>query len=93
MSRRICFVTGSRADYGHLAPVMSEAKAHPGLTLQTVVTGQHLDTRYGGTWEIIAEDGYTIDDKADLALGGDSRWTWPAWLGAVSEPLRKALTA
>ncbi len=72
MSRRICFVTGSRADYGHLAPVMSEAKAHPGLTLQTVVTGQHLDTRYGGTWEIIAEDGYTIDDKADLALGGDS---------------------
>lgn len=72
MSRRICFVTGSRADYSHLAPVMAAVHAHPELTMQTVVTGQHLDARFGETWTVLADDGYIIDDKVDLELGTDT---------------------
>ena len=72
MSRKICVVTGSRADYGHLAPVMAAAKAHSDLSLQIVVTGQHLDSRYGLTWTAIEDDGFVIDDKVDLSLGDDT---------------------
>ena len=72
MSRRVCVVTGSRADYGHLAPVMSAIDNHPKLALQTVVTGQHLDSRYGSTWSVIEDDGFAVDDKVDLSLGTDT---------------------
>lgn len=72
MSRRICFVTGSRADYGHLSSVISAVAHHPDLTLQIVVTGQHLDDRYGQTWQSVVEDGYTIDDKVDIGLQSDT---------------------
>ena len=72
MSRRICFVTGSRADYGHLSSVIEATQAHGDLTLQIVVTGQHLDPRFGETWTAIVDDGYAIDDKVDLALGDDT---------------------
>ncbi len=72
-TRRICVVTGSRADYGHLAPVMRAIKADPDLALQVIVCGQHLDQRFGETWRAIAQDGFEIDARVDLALGDDSR--------------------
>ncbi len=72
MTRRICFVTGSRADYGHLSSVMAAVQKHDGLALQTIVTGQHLDNRFGDTWTVIAEDGFGIDERADLELGADT---------------------
>ena len=72
MSRSICVVTGSRADFGHLGPVMAAIAAHPNLILQTIVTGQHLDSRYGNTWTEIENNGFVIDDKVDLALGSDT---------------------
>lgn len=72
MTRRVCFVTGSRADYGHLAPVIAVTQSHPGLTAQIIATGQHLDERFGETWSAILDDGFTIDDKVNLALGNDS---------------------
>ncbi len=72
MSRCICVVTGSRADYGHLAPVMITIRAHPELSLQIVVTGQHLDPRYGATWSALEDDGFSIDEKVELSLGQDT---------------------
>ncbi len=72
MSRKICVVTGSRADFGHLAPVMKAIANHPDLVLQTVVTGQHLDCRYGDTWHEVTDAGFTIDEKVNLALGEDT---------------------
>lgn len=72
MSRRICFVTGARADYGHLASVIAAVAARTDLTLQLVVTGQHLDPRYGETWQSVVDDGYAIDDKVDLDLESDT---------------------
>lgn len=72
MSRRICFVSGARADYGHLSSVIAAVAAREDLALQLVVTGQHLDSRYGETWHSVIEDGYAIDDKVDLALQSDT---------------------
>jgi UDP-hydrolysing UDP-N-acetyl-D-glucosamine 2-epimerase len=66
--RNICVVTGSRADYGHLSPVMHAVEAAPTLTLQAVVCGQHLEARFGETWKAIASDGFEIAEKVDIGL-------------------------
>jgi UDP-hydrolysing UDP-N-acetyl-D-glucosamine 2-epimerase len=70
--RTICVVTGSRADYGHLQPVMQAIAADPALKLLTIACGQHLDPRFGETWKAIAADGFTIDSKVDIALTDDT---------------------
>lgn len=56
--RRICIVTGSRADYGHLYWLMREVQADAGMQLQLVVTGAHLSARWGATHKTIEEDGF-----------------------------------
>ena len=72
MIKRVCVVTGSRADYSHLSPVIDAIKLHPKLTLQLIVTGQHLDKKYGSTWVNIKNDGHKIDQKIDIGLKSDT---------------------
>ena len=73
MTRRICVVTGSRADYGHLQPVMEAMRQDSDLALQVLVCGQHLDSRFGDTWKAIAADGFDIQGKVGPSLTDDSR--------------------
>lgn len=70
--RTICVVTGSRAEYGLLSPVMRGIADHPSLSLQLVVTGSHLSAAHGKTFHAIERDGFTIDERVDLSLSGDS---------------------
>ena len=49
MSRKICVITGSRAEYGLLRWVMQGIKEHPDLTLQLIATGMHLSEDFGMT--------------------------------------------
>jgi GDP/UDP-N,N'-diacetylbacillosamine 2-epimerase (hydrolysing) len=42
MTRKICVVTGSRADYGLLRSVMQGIKNDPNLIIQVIATGMHL---------------------------------------------------
>ena len=72
MIKRVCVVTGSRADYSHLSPVINAIKSHPKLALQLIVTGQHLDKKYGSTWLNIINDGHKIDQKIDIGLKSDT---------------------
>ena len=69
--RKICVVTGSRAEYGLLHWLMKEVAADPALRLQLVVTGSHLSRRFGLTIREIEADGFRIDERVDLDLGGD----------------------
>lgn len=46
---RICFVTGTRAEFGLMRTTLQAIAAHPALKLQIVVTGMHLDPRHGRT--------------------------------------------
>lgn len=85
MSRRICAVTGSRADYGLLLPVLHAIRAHPGLQLQLAVTGSHLEDRFGRTVARIEQDGFDINAAVPLGLDGDDAVTVTRALGnAVS---------
>lgn len=70
--RTICVVTGSRADYGHLQPVMRAIEDDAQLDLNVVVCGEHLDARFGETWKVIAADGFDIAAKVDIELAEDT---------------------
>ncbi|HOT27700.1 MAG TPA: UDP-N-acetylglucosamine 2-epimerase [Candidatus Ozemobacteraceae bacterium] len=70
--RKICVITGSRAEYGLLSPVMRAIREHPALALQIIATGAHLSADHGNTFRAIEEDGFVIDERVDLKLAGDA---------------------
>jgi len=72
MKRRICVVTGSRAEYGLLKWVMSGVQASDSLELQLVVTGTHLSPEFGLTYQEIERDGFVIDRKLEMLLSSDT---------------------
>lgn len=72
MSRKICVVTGSRADYGLLRWVMQGIKDAPTLTLQVIVTGMHLSPEFGLTYREIEKDGFQIDRRIEMLLSSDT---------------------
>ena len=63
MSRKICVVTGSRAEYGLLRWVMEGIQQAPDLELQIIATGMHLSPEFGLTFQQIEADGFKIDAK------------------------------
>ncbi len=70
--RRICVVTGSRAEYGLLRCLMDEIRGDSELQLQIAVTGTHLSPRFGHTYREIEADGFAIDSKVEMDLEDDS---------------------
>jgi UDP-N-acetylglucosamine 2-epimerase (non-hydrolysing)/GDP/UDP-N,N'-diacetylbacillosamine 2-epimerase (hydrolysing) len=70
--RKICVVTGSRADYGLLFWVMKGIQDDPDLTLQVAVTGMHLSPDFGQTSRTIEAEGFPVAARVDSLLPGDS---------------------
>lgn len=81
--RKICVVTGTRAEYGLLFWLMKEINADRALQLQLIVTGAHLEARFGNTAEIIEADGFTVDARVPLDLEDDSQVTIACASGAA----------
>jgi len=72
MKRKICVVTGSRADYGLLKLVMKGIKVDPNLALQIIATGMHLSPTFGLTYKEIEGDGFVIDYMVESLLLSDT---------------------
>lgn len=72
MSNRVCVVTGSRAEYGLLSPLLEALRADESFELQLLVTGSHLSPEFGLTYREIEADGYTIDEKVEVVLSSDT---------------------
>ena len=70
--KKVCVVTGSRADYGLLRCVMSGLRDSERCDLQIVATGMHLASEFGYTWRSIEADGFDIDWKVEMLLGADT---------------------
>ena len=70
--KKVCVVTGSRADYGLLRGVMARLQVSPTCKLQVIVTGMHLANEFGQTWSTIESDGFSIDWKVEMLLGSDT---------------------
>lgn len=71
MKRKICVITGARAEYGLLKWVMKEIQQSKVLDLQVIVTGQHLSTKHGLTYREIEQDDIHIHHKIDMQLESD----------------------
>lgn len=72
MKRKVCVVTGTRAEYGLLRWVMEGVRAHAGLQLQVAVTGMHLAPEFGLTVREIEHDGFAIDEGVEMLLSSDT---------------------
>ena len=72
MKRKICVVTGTRAEYGLLRWVMQGIKDDPELELQIIVTGMHLSPTFGLTYKEIESDGFQIDYRIETISELDS---------------------
>ena len=71
-ARKICVVTGSRAEYGLLKSLINEVHQNDGLLLQLIVTGAHLAPEFGLTYREIEKDGFQIDAKIEMLLSSDT---------------------
>lgn len=68
--KKICVVTGSRAEYGLLHPLLKRLAAEPGFTLLLVATGAHLEPRFGSTYREIEKDGFRLAAKVRTSASG-----------------------
>ncbi len=70
--RRVCFVTGSRAEYGIIYWVLRELERNPNVDLQIIVTGMHLSPEFGLTFRQIEQDGFVVSTKVEMLLSSDT---------------------
>ena len=69
--KKVCVVTGTRAEYGLLFWLMKEIEADKELELQIIVTGMHLSPEFGLTYKQIEKD-FTINKKIEMLLSSDT---------------------
>ncbi|WP_342557432.1 UDP-N-acetylglucosamine 2-epimerase [Lysinibacillus sp. FSL P4-0201] len=72
MKRKICIVTGTRAEYGLLFNLAKKLQQDEEFDLQMVVTGMHLSPEFGSTYKEIENDGFFINEKIEILLSADS---------------------
>ncbi len=72
IKRKICFITGSRAEYGLLSSLMSVILVDSELQLQVIATNMHLSPEFGLTYKEIEQDGFRIDKKVEMLLSSDT---------------------
>ena len=70
--RKICIVTGTRAEYGLLYWLMKDIQEAADLELQIMATGMHLSPEFGLTYRQIEKDGFKIDKKIEMLLPSDT---------------------
>ena len=72
MKRKICIVTGTRAEYGLLHWLMKDIQQCAQLELQVIATGAHLSPEFGLSYQQIEEDGFRIDYRVEMLLSADT---------------------
>lgn len=89
--RKICAVTGSRADYGPLSAVLKELELRPELELSIIATGTHLSPQHGQTVDEIEADGLSVSARVPVLPGDDGRLAVTAAVGEGTTQLAIAL--
>ena len=83
--RTICFVTGTRAEFGLMVTTLRAVRAAADLTLQVVATGMHLSEAHGRTLDVLRRDGRAVDRVVDWPAGdGVAAATGRAMAGLAS---------
>jgi GDP/UDP-N,N'-diacetylbacillosamine 2-epimerase (hydrolysing) len=72
MKKKICVITGSRAEYGLLRWLLKDLKKDSTFILQIIATGMHLSPEFGCTYLDIEKDGFVIDRKIEMLVSSDT---------------------
>lgn len=91
--RKICFITGTRADYGILAPIMKEVSKSSDAELQIIATNMHLSPQFGMTVNEIESDGFEVNVKIESLAEGASAKSTVESMARVEAGLATALDA
>ena len=70
--RKVCIVTGTRAEYGIMQNLIKLLHEDPKVELQLLVTGMHVSPEFGNTIETIIADGFPISKKVEVLLSSDT---------------------
>lgn len=70
--KKVCVITGTRAEYGLLKPLIQKIDNDNYLELQLVVTGMHLSPEFGLTYKEIEQDGFRITERNEMLLSSDT---------------------
>ncbi|HIL25994.1 MAG TPA: UDP-N-acetylglucosamine 2-epimerase (hydrolyzing) [Nitrospinaceae bacterium] len=73
IKKKICVVTGTRAEYGLFFPIMRKIQSSDCLELQIVATTMHFSEEFGNTYREIEKDGFFIDEKIENLLSSDTK--------------------
>lgn len=71
--RKICVVTGTRAEYGLLSRLMQMIKDCSETKLQIIATNMHLQPEFGNTYKEIEDDGFVISKKVPMSKSEDTQ--------------------
>ena len=93
MKRKICVVTGTRAEYGLLHRLLLILKNDPQIELQLVVTGSHLSPSHGMTVDEIESDGFVPVAKLSVDLSDDSKLATVEAMADVTSQIAKTLSS
>jgi len=72
VTRKVCVITATRAEYGLLYWLLDELRADAQVELQLVVAGAHLSERFGMTVRQIEKDGFPIAARVPMPVDDDS---------------------
>lgn len=67
--RQVCFVTGTRAEFGLMRSTLRALQAHPGVRLQLIVTGMHLHAAHGRSIDTVLDEGWRPDAVVPWSAG------------------------
>ena len=70
--RKICVITGTRAEFGLLRPLIELINKDAELQLQLIATGMHLSPEFGYTLDEIIAAGFVVDKKVECLLSSDT---------------------
>jgi UDP-hydrolysing UDP-N-acetyl-D-glucosamine 2-epimerase len=72
MPKRIAAVTGSRAEYSLLRPLLSALRGDPYFDMRIVAAAAHLSPMFGCTVRQIEADGFVVNERVEMLLASDT---------------------
>jgi UDP-N-acetylglucosamine 2-epimerase (non-hydrolysing)/GDP/UDP-N,N'-diacetylbacillosamine 2-epimerase (hydrolysing) len=93
VNRKICVVTGTRAEYGLLRRLLLILRNDPQIELQLVVTGSHLSPSHGMTIDEIESDGFVPIAKLSVDLSDDSKLATVKAMANVTSQIAETLSS
>lgn len=91
--RKICYISGTRADYGLMASTLKQIVAHPALSLTILATGMHLSPKYGLTIREIEADGFALCGRVEAPVDQPSGAAMARGIGIMLQAFVDILTA